>query len=320
MKQHDCRIPFFPTIWIILFPLYLFGQSDYLDNNRVIDDFLQTAPILDPSLQAGQGGIGIVLLIGIDSSNAEWKFPNLKAPQCESSKLKAIFERNNFKVKTLTGRSASAGNIYRWLIRLSTQLRLADKLIVYYAGHACGLMEMSSCIDTASLNRFFPRIRALAEAKKKHDDLCLILRQNDPRVIGQFLLVDSMITVINRGAEQQKIFIIDACFGGSVVNMFHIPVDLMSKRVMNDGFFMLTSALRPVEDGLTGKYFIRALNGEADDTLAGNHDGFVSLYEATVFTDSHINHIRDSIYLEPYKSRYLFAGSGQVILSKKEIP
>ncbi|NIT57771.1 MAG: hypothetical protein GWN00_16540 [Aliifodinibius sp.] len=294
-------------------------QAQQVDCNfdPEIESYFQKLQSPYPGL-IDSGGFLFALLVGVNEYNAPNLIGNLKAPESEIDSLAQILRKQGYNVKTLKGTQATYDNVLKWLTCFKQKLNLSDRYLFYFAGHAMGLLEIYPEMDDDTIKRYWNDIKRLNEGRMagdSTDQLCLILRQPSPTAISKFLKVEEIARLLNASQAHQKLMMIDACFGGQIDKIFHLPLDVFSHRLLNDGFFALTSAKRPVKDGLTAPIFFEALLGAADQTLAGNRDGFVSLYETSVYVDNIIHTRTRHETGEPYKSRYILVGSGEVRLT-----
>jgi hypothetical protein len=259
------------------------------------------------------GGKLFALLVGVNDVR-HGRFAPLRRPEPDIDTLSAILKNQHYNVVVLKGKKATKQNIFQWLHCFRRKLKIKDRLLFYFAGHAQGLSEMAPFLAEETHVQYHSKISEIfdfAGTPRFKDSLCLLLRQPSLK-ISNFLEVEEIATLLDEAKAYQKVMIIDACYGGIIDRIFHLPLDVFSHRLRSDGFFALTSAKRPVEDSLTAPIFFEALRGAADDTLAGNRDGAVSIYEVSIYMDHKLHEARSNATGEPYKSRYIFVGSGEV--------
>ncbi len=259
------------------------------------------------------GGNLFALLIGIDKYN-NTVLVDLEKPESEITELSQILRNQGYNVKSLKGKEVTIEDVRKWLECFKQKLNITDRLLFYFAGHAQPLSDVFKYLDRATRKKYYKQYKQInSQGSENSDDkLLLMFRQACPKAVSNFVEVDEIARHLNDSPANQKIMIIDACYGGIIDKIFHLPMDVFSHRLRNDGFFALTSAKRPVQDGFTAPFFLEALCGAADNILAGNKDGFVSLYEATIFLDHKVHQETKHLVGEPYKSRYIFVGSGEV--------
>lgn len=262
------------------------------------------------------GGYLFALLVGIDKYNSPMNLPDLYKPENEITQLSQILTIQGYNVKSLIGEEATIKNVNKWLECFGKKLNLTDRLLFYFAGHAkTPCRENSGFFDLATKMKYCKQDNKQNKnqsSENSDDKLLLMFRQANPGPISNFMEVDEIARQLNDTLANQKIMIIDVCYSGNFDRLFHLPLDVFSHRLLNDGFFALTGAKRTVEDGLIAPILFEALDGQADKKLAGNRDGFVSLYETTIYVDHEIHRKKSVSTGEPYKSRYIFVGSGEV--------
>jgi len=308
-----CILPFH-------FHVSVFAQSVDCDFDEEIVQFFEK-PIAPNEALVDSGGRYFALLVGINDYNSPNLVGVLQQAEPEIDTLAGILKNQGYNIKTLKGRHATRQNVLKWLACCKERLNIDDRVLFYFAGHAKGLYEMRGDLAYEIRPHYRARIKAIGRTRKTgqfKDNLCLLLYQHSPKAISPFLEAEEIAALLSAAPANQKVMIIDACYGGEIDRIFHLPLDVFSHRLRNDGFFALTSAKRPVQDGLTAPFFFQALRGAADDTLAGNGDGVVNLYEATIYMDHLLHKVKSDTVGEPYKSRYIFVGSGEVKLTAAE--
>lgn len=294
------------------------AQSIDCDFDPEIEEFFHNIENPEPGI-INSGGNCFALLVGIDDYNIPQILGgNLGKPECEIGILSQILIRQGYNVKSLKGVDVTRDNVLKWLECFKEKLNLTDRLLFYFAGHAKALSDLFSYMNRQTRAIYYKQVKQIISQKSvsSHDNLILMFRQSSSKVVSNVMSVDEIARLLSDSHANQKIMIIDACYSGQINKIFHLPLDVFSHRLLNDGFFALTSAKRPVEDGLTAPIFFKGLCGAADKTLAGNKDGFVSLYEATIYLDNELHRIKSNFKGEPYKSRYIFVGSGEVKMTR----
>lgn len=288
------------------------GQFIDCDFDPEIETFFHNIKGPRPGL-VESGGHLFALLIGIDEYN-NIVLVDLDEPEKEITQLSQILRTQGYNVKSLKGKEVTIENVRKWLECFKQKLNITDRLLFYFAGHAQPLSDVFKYVDSATREKYYKQYKQInSQGSENSDDkLFLMFRQACPNAVSNFVEVDEIARHLNDSPANQKIMIIDACYGGIIDKIFHLPMDVFSHRLRNDGFFALTSAKRPVQDGWTAPFFFEALRGAANNILAGNKDGFVSLYEATIYMDHKVHQVTRHFIGEPYKSRYIFVGSGEV--------
>jgi hypothetical protein len=278
-----------------------------------IDALLISAKPLSKSL-LDEHGFGFALLVGINDYNNDFFLPKLKAPIGEIQKLEAILKDNNYVVKTLIDSQATRQNLKRWLTCLGKRAHLSDRLLFYFAGHGGDLFWVASHIGGEARNKYWERIRRAHETKA--DQLALCLYQHQSNSLSEMVFIEEITEWVAASSAHQQIVWIDACYSGNMNIIFQLPLQFYTYRLLNDGFFAITGIKAPVFDGLYGKFMLKGLRGAADDTLAGNSDGRVSLYELTNYADHHLRKETVANSGITFKSRYILVGSGELFLTR----
>jgi hypothetical protein len=138
------------------------------------------------------------------------------------------------------------------------------------------------------------------------------------RGVSEIISMREIAQILNERNDaapiRQRIVIIDACFGGYFVNVSPLTVSMFENELPADGFFALTSLKGVAYDGQYGPIILNGLKGGADDSVSGNHNSVVSLYELTNYIDYHVGEIGKRLG-EKFSSRYIFVGSGEVVLT-----
>ena len=286
-----------------------------------INTLIKKAEPLPDSLLS-EPGFGFALLVGIDHYNSSNLILNdLQAPVREIYTLKKILTDNNYVVKILINAQATRQNIEYWLLCLGEKAHVSDRILFYFAGHGGNFCDLASSMDFSTREKYKEKVGQCSGVNnikdKEKDELVLCLYQPDySNALKEVAFIDELTKWIAESDAHQQIVWIDACYSGNMNKIFRLPLNFYSYRLLNDGFFALTGIKDKVHDGQYGNFMLQGLCGAADDTLAGNSDGRISLYELSVYTD---NLLRKTIVDSSgiiYKSRYILVGSGEIFLTR----
>jgi len=264
------------------------------------------------------GGKAYALLVGIAKYNLP-KSWDLKYPPQEVDSLAKILTAAGYIVETMSDSLATREKVLSRLHKLARGRDSNDRLLFYFTGHGMKFKRARGEMNTTHFKKFFDsEINTYNEARSRGDSvdyLILALYQHKrgsfEDVIGAHEIADSL----NRSPAHQRILVIDACYGGALVHHYYLPIGAYSPRLINDGFFAITSGKEKVGDGLHSQFLFAGLHGAADTTCAGNRDGYVSAYELAVFMDDVLRYYYKNKSGLAYKIRYVHIGAGEILLT-----
>jgi hypothetical protein len=298
---------------IFIIALQALASAQEQDCDADVDSlFISARPLAKGLLD--EHGFGLALLIGInDYNSSDLILPKLKAPSCEIRQLEAILKDNDYVVKTLSDAQATRQNIKRWITCFGKRAHLGDRLLFYFAGHGGKLdSSLARWMDYKTKDKYWTKI--LRALKTDTTELALCLYQPQPNSLSEIVLIEEITEWIAASSAHQQIIWIDACYSGNMNKIFQLPLQFYTYRLPNDGFFAITGIKDRVFDGQYGRQMLRGLRGAADDTLAGNRDGRISLYEVSTFIDHNLRKKTVDSTGVVFKSRYILVGSGQLFL------
>lgn len=251
----------------------------------------------------------LALLVGLDQPNLE--FAPLTGPEKEIGQFEKLLKKNDYAVKTLAGEAATKRNILNWLACLADTACPHDRLLFYFTGHA-------STIDSTWSKLVYDLKRQLGDSSGT--EFVLIPRQPQSREVSELIFMEDIIACFERKEDRlpinQRIIIIDGCFGGYFINVSPITCAMFQNTLPPDGFYALTSLKAKIYDGQYFPCMLEGLRGAADIESYGNKNGRVSLYELNNYLEEHIRKKFGDPRGEDYYSRFINIGSGEVNLTQ----
>lgn len=283
-----------------------YGQSQISIYDKI--SVLSNCIYSNNGLLTGDGKL-YALLIGINEPN--WDFKKLNGPKKEINKLAKFLRSQDYCVVSLINENATRDSIIAWLSFLKCEATPKDRILFYFTGHASPLDSIRHILKS--------EIRRKME-KEPGDEFYLFPYQKNKRGINELLSLKEIVEILNeyynRLPARQRIFIIDACFGGYFVNMSPLVSYMYDNQLPPNGFYALTSLKAEIFDGDYGPIILKGLKGEADNSVEKGVQQFVDIWELTQYLDKEIQKKYGENIGENFTSRYIFTGSGNVFLTK----
>ncbi|MDN5214682.1 caspase family protein [Fulvivirgaceae bacterium BMA12] len=296
------KVTQFLSIIVLIFPI-LFGCTTKSLQQKVLE-MAKNAKYDQNGLIKGNGK-KYAILIGSSS------FPGikqLKGPSTEIKKISKLLADQCYSVISLVDEQATRSLVHQSIKQILKEMNPKDnnRLLFYFTGHGIKVDH--------ELARLSKKVR-----QNLSGEYVLIPQQEDPQKpdITEVLSLEEIVGMMNSTRIYQKVIMIDACHGGHFASVDPlINPNIFTNFPLPDGLFILTSSKETVDDGQYGPLILEGLHGEADVNAQGNRDGFVSLWELTNYLHEKVNAKIKKNDDRVFASRYIFLGSGDVLLTK----